>query len=132
MSFRIQRWRHQLGLDVKADQNIVTQFALFLQAEMTTISLTTSVAAKENVESKVKQLQTTSMSSVAARPCKFRATAAGCTRGAKCKFGHSWEGVEDKGLSLLGVCSIARARRLTPRRAPRRREPKQRKGQVIV
>ena len=37
VSFRIQTWRHQQGLDVKPTQSIVNQFSLLLQAEMPTI-----------------------------------------------------------------------------------------------
>ena len=95
VSFRIQTWRHQHGLDVRPTQSTVNQFSLLLQAEMTTISLTSNTESKGNNEAKVKQLQTspTQSATAGAKPCRFSATSSGCSR---CKFAHSWDGVEDE------------------------------------
>ena len=90
--------------------------SLLLQAEMATISLTSSTGAKDGSDVKVKQLQTpsTQPSAVGAKPCKFWATSSGCSPGARCKFGHSWEGLEDKTSRCWECSSLEHRKNVCP------------------
>ena len=102
INFRVQSWRHSNNLDTTTQQSVVARFAQLLQAELTTAALTGD--RKEVPEAKVKQLQQNSEKPATKVACRNWCTAAGCARGASCRFGHDWTGVQDKN-DRCWICS---------------------------
>ena len=107
VSFRIQTWRHQRGLDVNR--------ARHCDAVRNAVAVA-SRNYKEAGDTEVKQLQSmqTQPTSTSIRACKFWGTTTGCLRGAKCKFAHAWDGIEDKAARCWECSSLEHRKNTCP------------------
>eukprot|EP00438_Fugacium_kawagutii_P022035 Skav212847 [mRNA] locus=scaffold325:150528:159063:- [translate_table: standard] len=113
VSFRLAQARSQIGVDEYPNQENVWKLSQCILAEAETLSLLSSSATSTPVPStpiKVKQMDATAPTTPSTEtpsagkprttpgdtPCKWFRSDNGCRAGSRCKFQHSWEGVNDK------------------------------------